>query len=61
MTSREHAHFGTVKWCIVAESLDIERFHSCRAILDLEQVAPLVDGGGPPPNVYNRWIVRLES
>ena len=28
-----------------AESLDIERFHSRRAIFDLEQVAPLVDGG----------------
>ena len=28
------------------ESLDIERFHFRRAILDLEQVAPLVDGGG---------------
>ena len=30
------------------ESLDIdglERFHSRRAILDLEQVAPLLDGG----------------
>ena len=27
-------------------SLDIERFHFRRAILDLEQVAPLVDGGG---------------
>ena len=29
-----------------SESLDIERFHFRRAILDLEQVAPLVDGGG---------------
>ena len=28
-----------------SESLDIERFHFRRAILDLEQVAPLVDGG----------------
>ena len=28
------------------ESLDIERVHFRRAILDLEQVAPLVDGGG---------------
>ena len=45
----------------LSENLDIERFHSRRAILDLEQVAPLVDGGGgPPPNVYNRWRVRLE-
>ena len=45
-----------------AESLDIERFHSRRAILDLEQVARLVDGGGgAPPNVDNRWRVRLES
>ena len=48
--------------CLVTtETLDIERFHSRRAILDLEQVAPLLDGGGAPPNVYNRWIVRLES
>ena len=31
---------------VSAESLDIERFHSRRAILDIEQVAPLVDGGG---------------
>ena len=31
---------------LTAESLDIERFHFRRAILDLEQVAPLVDGGG---------------
>ena len=31
---------------LLEESLDIERFHSRRAILDLEQVAPLVDGGG---------------
>ena len=44
-----------------SESLDIERVHFRRAILDLEQVAPLVDGGGAPPNVYNRWRVRLES
>ncbi len=44
-----------------SESLDIERVHFRRAILDLEQVAPLVDGGGVPPNVYNRWSVRLES
>ena len=28
------------------QSLDIERVHFRRAILDLEQVAPLVDGGG---------------
>ena len=33
--------YGTAE----AESLDIERFHSRRAILDLEQVAPLVNGG----------------
>ena len=46
---------------VAPESLDIERVHFRRAILDLEQVAPLVDGGGAPPNVYNRWIVRLES
>ena len=45
---------------VLAESLDIERVHFRRAILDLEQVAPLVDGGAPP-NVYNRWRVRLES
>ena len=45
---------------MLSESLDIERFHSRRAILDLEQVAPLVDEGAPP-NVYNRWRVRLES
>ena len=44
----------------IAESLDIERVHFRRAILDLEQVAPLVDGGAPP-NVYNRRRVRLES
>ena len=31
---------------MLAESLDIERVHFRRAILDLEQVAPLVDGGG---------------
>ena len=31
---------------LLPESLDIERFHFRRAILDLEQVAPLVDGGG---------------
>ena len=31
---------------VISESLDIERFHFRRAILDLEQVAPLVDGGG---------------
>ena len=31
---------------VTPESLDIERFHFRRAILDLEQVAPLVDGGG---------------
>ena len=43
------------------ERLDIERVHFRRAILDLEQVAPLVDGGGAPPNVYNRRRVRLES
>ena len=51
----------TKLFIILAESLDIERFHFRRAILDLEQVAPLVDGGGAPPNVYNRWRVRLES
>ena len=39
----------------------IEIFHFRRAILDLEQVAPLVDGGWAPPNVYNRRRVRLES
>ena len=31
---------------VAPESLDIERVHFRRAILDLEQVAPLVDGGG---------------
>ncbi len=30
---------------LLPESLDIERVHFRRAILDLEQVAPLVDGG----------------
>ena len=30
---------------VQSESLDIERVHFRRAILDLEQVAPLVDGG----------------
>ena len=30
---------------VASESLDIERVHFRRAILDLEQVAPLVDGG----------------
>ena len=45
---------------VKTESVDIERVHFRRAILDLEQVAPLV-GGGAPPNVYNRWRVRLES
>ena len=46
---------------VESESLDIERVHFRRAILDLEQVAPLVDGGGALPNVYNRRRVRLES
>ena len=52
--------FPVSNW-VEAESLDIERVHFRRAILDLEQVAPLLDGGGAPSNVYNTWRVRLES
>ena len=54
-------HRLSLESLLESESLDIERFHFRRAVLDLEQVAPLVDGGGAPPNVYNRWRVRLES
>ena len=38
----------------------IERRDSRRAIMDFEQVTPLV-GVGAPPTVYCRWRYSLES
>ena len=55
-----HIYILEMRCSKTREFRHIERVHYLRANLDLEQVAPLVDGGAPP-NVYNRWRVRLES
>ena len=44
MSTSRMRHMGFVR------EFRIERLHSHRAILNLEQVAPLVDGGAPPPD-----------
>ena len=61
MSLRHKIPFRTGELLVANLGLEIDSA-SRRAILDLEQVAPLVDGrGGAPQNVYNRWRVHLES